>query len=366
MDRRHASIRGCLLGMAVGDAMGHTVNSLSWDQIREDYGPNGLLGYDLVNGYADATSYTQLAAFTCCGLLLGLTRGQLRGRMAPFIRYISLAVREWAQSQRYHAVPGRTYCWVYQVPELRRHFCVDTFMLDTLSREKLGTPEEPANRLTGPGSLTTAISIGLFYSPERITRQEIDRLGAEAVALSHGGQTAFLSGAVLAHMVTELLCNPDEAPEAVVRGALDAVEELFGGAYYQMRQVRSIVEEAIALADNPDCAQPEAMERLECTTAAQVLAGAVYAWLVSGGDFDTAMIVSVNHSGKSAAVGAVTGALMGAVLGEAALPDFYIECLEPADTLRELADDLAQGCPMVAEDALFDCEWDRKYIYGGV
>ena len=67
--------RGCLLGLAVGDAMGSTVDSRSLDEIRENYGPNGLLGYDLMNGYAEVTSYTQLTAFTCTGLLLGLTRG---------------------------------------------------------------------------------------------------------------------------------------------------------------------------------------------------------------------------------------------------------------------------------------------------
>ena len=76
MASRQSLYRGCLLGMAVGDAMGYTVDNKSWQEIREDYGPNGLLGYDLVNGYADVTSYTQLAAFTCNGLLFGMTRGQ--------------------------------------------------------------------------------------------------------------------------------------------------------------------------------------------------------------------------------------------------------------------------------------------------
>ena len=56
MAARQSSYRGCLLGMAVGDAMGNTVDSRSWQEIQEDYGPNGLLGYDLVNGYADVTS----------------------------------------------------------------------------------------------------------------------------------------------------------------------------------------------------------------------------------------------------------------------------------------------------------------------
>ena len=43
-----SSYRGCLLGLAVGDAMGYTVDSRSWQEIQEDYGPNGLLGYDLL------------------------------------------------------------------------------------------------------------------------------------------------------------------------------------------------------------------------------------------------------------------------------------------------------------------------------
>ena len=55
MASRQSAYRGCMLGMAVGDAMGYTVDNRSWQEIREDYGPNGLLGYDLVNGYADVT-----------------------------------------------------------------------------------------------------------------------------------------------------------------------------------------------------------------------------------------------------------------------------------------------------------------------
>ena len=73
MGQRQYKNRSVLLGLAVGDAMGHAVDRRSLEEIRNDYGPNGLLGYDLVNGYADITSYTQLAAFTANGLLYGIT-----------------------------------------------------------------------------------------------------------------------------------------------------------------------------------------------------------------------------------------------------------------------------------------------------
>ena len=365
MAPKRSSYRGCLLGMAVGDAMGYTVDSRSWQEIVEDYGPNGLLGYDLVNGYADVTSYTQLAAFTCNGLLLGLTRGQMLGRMAPFVKYIGLSSREWAASQRPWGRPDKTFCWLLQQNELCRRHCADTRMLDTLNRDDLGTPEEPKNSFAGPGGITSAVGVGLFFDREGVDQREIDRLGAEAVALTHGSPTAFISGAVVAHIISRLLKEPKTPLKTIILDALNAVREQFGHEYSQTYDVCNLVRHAVTYAEAPNLLQVEVMDRLRCENAAQVLAGAVYACLASGGDFDSAMIVAVNHSGRSAAVGALAGAILGARMGEEALPGFYIECLEPAATLRELADDLFHGCPMEMGNRLFDLDWDRKYLHGG-
>ena len=78
MESRLSSCRGCLLGLAVGDAMGYTVDDMDWETICENYGPNGLLGYDLQKDYAEVTSYTQIAAFVANGLLLGLAAKVLK------------------------------------------------------------------------------------------------------------------------------------------------------------------------------------------------------------------------------------------------------------------------------------------------
>lgn len=364
MDQQSA-YRGCLLGLAVGDAMGYTVDGRTWPEIQEAYGPNGLLGYDLVNGYADVTSYTQLAAFTCNGLLLGLTRGQLQGKMAPFVRYIGLSHREWAASQRPWGRPQRTFCWLMQAKEMCRRHCMDTWMLDTLSREKLGTPAEPVNRFSTPGSLTAAAGVGLFFDPENMDQQEIDLLGAEAVALTHGSPLAFLPGAVLAHLVSTVVRDPDTTLQAQIEAAMESVQKQFGRDYPQTEEVCTLIRQAIDLSRDWKISPVAAMEQLKCETGAQVLAGAVYACLIGQDDFDTAMITAINHSGRSAAVGAVTGAVIGARMGAEALPEFYLECLEPALILQELADDLYQGCPMEMGDLFFDDDWDRKYLHGG-
>lgn len=366
MDAKQSAFRGCLLGLAVGDAMGCTVDGRSLEQIRQDYGPNGLLGYDLVNGYADTSSYTQLAAFTANGLLLGLTRGQLQGRMAPFVHYISLSSQEWARTQQYRRPPEAPRCWISRVPELRRRACMDTRMLDTLNRGGLGTPEEPVNHFQAPGSLTCAIPAGLFFTPERMSVAEIGQLGAEAVALTHGDPSAFLSGAVLAYCIAGIVQDPETPLREHMTQAAQAVAAQFGKKYPQAAELRGLLRKAVLMTQEPETCRTEAMERLGCMTASQVLAGAFYAALTGSEDFDAAMITAVNHSGRSAAVGAVTGAILGARLGEEALPEFYLECLEPADTLRQLADDLAQGCPMERTSRLFDDDWDRKYTHGQV
>ena len=356
--------RGCLLGLAMGDAMGYPVNTKTWPQIQEDYGPHGLLGYDLVNGFADVSSHTQLAAFTCNGLLLGLTRGQVYGKMAPYVRYAGLAQQEWAVGQRRYDQPQKNHCWVYQVSELRRRHCTDTRMVESLNRGRLGSLEEPVNKYDTPASIACGVAAALFSDPNRMDQTETDRLGAECVALTHGHPLTFLPGAAVAHLISLCLRDNETPLFRLLSQTIDALDAQFGREYPQTAQVIALLRQAENLAMERNVAPVEAMEQLKCDTGAQVLAGALYAALLCEEDFDSAMITAVNHSGRSAAVGCLTGAILGARMGAAALPEFYLEGLEVAPFLRELATDLAQGCPMVRGNRLFDGDWDRKYLHG--
>ena len=35
-----------------------------------------------------------------------------------------------------------------------------------------------------------------------------------------------------------------------------------------------------------------------------------------------------------------------------------------ADSVRDMADDLVHGCPMVRGSLLFDGDWESKYLHG--
>lgn len=355
MENRALSVRGCLLGLAVGDAMGCPVDKKSWTEISEDYGPNGLLGYDLVNGAADITSYSQIAAFACNGLLLATSRGKY-DKMA---RYMAMSLREWAKSLQFRGnTVEKTYCWMAQVPQMRRRQCMDTRMLDALAREMLGTPEKPVIRSDTPGALTAAVAVGLLFDPEKMDHDQLGRLGAQAVAFTHGDPQAYISGALLAYTVAGILHAPEEKLRSQFEAACQAVTVQFGEA---AAPVTALVERAMVLADDPELTPLAALSILGCTTAAQCLAGAMYCAVIHPGNFDEGMIAAVNHSGRSAAVGALTGALLGAKLGAEALPEFYLESLEQAGILGELAEDIAQDRQIMN---IFDADWEQKYTYG--
>lgn len=357
MDQKIASYSGCLLGMAVGDAMGYTVDKKSWSEICEDYGPNGLLGYDLVNGCADITSYTQLPAFLCNGLILGA----IRGNPELYPKYMALAMRDWAKSQEFRGATEKTACWVAQVPGMRRRHCMDTRMLDALSRETLGTPEKPVFRSEFPGALTTAVAIGLCHETARLDPEQIFELGADAVAFTHGDPLAFLSGAFLATAVARILQQPDQPLIPLYQQLCQELQLRYSDRWPETAQITDLVQYAITLTKDAEISPLAAMTLLGCTTAPECLAGAVYASIIHMANFDEAMIVSVNHSGRSGAVGAITGALLGARLGVEALPEFYLESLESGEVLRELAFDLCNARQVMN---LFDDSWDQKYVQG--
>ena len=354
MERRSAALQGCLLGMAVGDAMGYPIDRKTWDEICADYGPNGLLGYDLANGNAEITSYTQLAAFVSNGLLLGA----IRGNPDNYGKFLVLGLREWAKSQQVRT-GEKLFCWLSHVKAVCHHACMDNRMLDALSRDMLGSPDKPVFRSTTPGALTAAIASALVYDPEKMQTRQVGVLGAQAVACTHGDPETFLSGAFLAYSIAAILRSPDQPLSKLYRVAMDAVQAQYGQVYYEADTLCARIRRARELTRDPELTPLAAMSILACTTAAECVSGAVYATMIHSANFDEAMIAAVNHSGRSAAVGALTGALLGARLGAEALPEFYLESLEVADTLRELADDLSQSRSCMR---IFDDSWDQKYV----
>ena len=357
MGEKAAAYRGLFLGMAVGDAMGLPVDGKAWDEICENYGPNGLLGYDLMDGTAEVTSYTQVAAYVTNGLLLAITRG----KPDLYLPYIAESMRQWAKRQHFPRDPEKSLFWVCQIPQLRTRQCRDARMLDALRFDRLGTTEKPINNAATPGAIMTGAVIGSLYNNKRLDISQICPLTTQAVALTHGDPESWLAASALALVIASILHGQPCCLKDQFLQAAEAIDRQYRDKYPQATSLSNRLKLAIGMAENQDQDSRYHMEQLVCSSAGECLAGAMYACLVSRDDFDTAMITAVNHSGRSSAVGAIAGAILGAYLTDAALPEFYLESLDAAHALQTLANDLAKGSPAAG---LFDDDWDHKYVQG--
>ena len=357
MEEKFSRYRGCLLGMAIGDAMGFPVDDMSLGEIWDTYGPDGLQGYDLQESeYACISSYSQIAAYLCNGFLLAISRGK-----ADYLRFATTALSEWVRGQQYYRDPEQSLCWISKIPAFRSRHCRDPRMLSCLRLEQYGSTERSTNDNSMPGAITAAVATAMYYNEKRLKPHQVGGVTAEIVSLTHGNPEAFLSAVVLAYAITGILQEPSLPLADQFMMAIEAMDGQFRNRFIQAEELAVELKRAIAFAKSGTAEPREGMEQLECTDAAQCLSGAIFACLMHPNDFDSAIVTAVNHSGKSSATGAMVGAILGARVGVDALPDFYLENLECAEALSLLSDDMVRATPTLS---VFDDSWDHKYVQG--
>jgi len=74
------NFKGCIIGGAIGDALGAPIEFMSIDQIRSKFGERGLTGYSEAYGRKGTiTDDTQMTLFTAEGLILSKVRQEYQG-----------------------------------------------------------------------------------------------------------------------------------------------------------------------------------------------------------------------------------------------------------------------------------------------
>ena len=157
--------RGCIIGGAVGDALGFAVEFMQDETIFQKYGELGITKYDLINGVAQISDDTQMTLFTANGLLLGTTRGMTRGIMGSYPGYIALCYKEWYKTQ-YESYPLNEkypYSWLINVPELFASRAPGNTCLSAIESGIEGTIQEPINRSKGCGGVMRVAPIGIYF-----------------------------------------------------------------------------------------------------------------------------------------------------------------------------------------------------------
>jgi ADP-ribosyl-[dinitrogen reductase] hydrolase len=325
MDR----LLGTLLGGAVGDGFGYTVEFDQWPTIVDKYGPEGLVAPKYWgDGKLHVSDDTQMTLFTLEGFAEALEAGT--DDDAAILEAIRQAYLRWLTTQ----TRGRARLpdGIHSLDEMHRHEAPGNTCLSALREGGHGTTRSAINDSKGCGGVMRVAPLGLWL--QRDPGGAI-QLAAEAAAITHGHPSGFWSAGALAGIVRQLadgheLTAAIEQTVAAMSGLPDVGEAL------------AAIGDAVRLAAEPETLSPErlAAELGGGWVGEEALAIGIYAAL-RGRSFEDAVRIAANHSGDSDSTASITGQLRGAAFGISDVPHAWARRL-----------DVLQACGWVADRAL--------------
>ncbi|GGP00152.1 ADP-ribosylglycohydrolase family protein [Wenjunlia tyrosinilytica] len=325
-------VRGCLLGGAMGDALGAAVEFDSLGAIRSTYGAAGVV--DLIPAFGRrgaVTDDTQMTLFTCEGLIRAQVRKDTGVWHPP--TDVHRAHLRWAATQNDWGPDEREADtgWLAREEWLYSRRAPGKACLSGLADSRMGTLDNPKNPGSkGCGTVMRSAPFGLLVGWDAGL---VFQLAVECAVHTHGHPTGYLSAGAFAVIVHAL------AQGAVLEDAVHRALDLLAG-----RDGNEETTEALkgALgAVRQGLPGPERVEALGAGwTAEEALAIGVYCALVAE-DVRHGLLLAVNHSGDSDSTGSICGNLLGTLHGETALPPNWVAEIEGRGTILQLADDFA-------------------------
>ncbi len=326
---------GCRLGGAVGDALGAPVEFMTTAEIHRRFGPEGVSDYEPACGRKGAiTDDTQMTLFTAEGLILHKAR-RIDG---PIVESVYNAYLRWLSTQKevgqgallkQHGSCSMVDGILTGFSALHSRRAPGNACLSSLSSGRMGTIQQPINNSKGCGGVMRIAPVGLFLGEDAA----VFDAACEIAAITHGHPTGYLAAGCLALIIHRLRAgNP--LPDAV-QSALAVLES---------RPYHEETSAAVRAALTAWKTHPPSVGTVEGLGAGwiaeEALAIGLYCALAAGDDFEKGVCLAVNHGGDSDSTGAIAGNILGTLLGRGAIPQRYLETLELAEIVEEIAMDL--------------------------
>jgi ADP-ribosylglycohydrolase len=323
-------VRGCLLGGAVGDALGANVEFWTRRDIRERFGDAGVTTY-IAGDYpaGSITDDTQMTLFTAEGLIRA-AQGMRDGGNRDPASVMRGAYLRWLTTQGAQLDDPDGWLasgFLVHQPVLHARRAPGMTCLSALAGGGLGTTGEPRNDSKGCGGVMRAAPIGVLGDPSQVFDLAVD-----AAAISHGHPSGYLAAGAFAVIVHDLL------REVRLRDAIDHSLQLLD-PHDGADETISAIDQACSLAGGGKPSVDELEQLGEGWVAEEALAIALYCALTTTSPTD-ALVLSVSHSGDSDSTGAICGNLVGAAYGVHELPSNLLEHLEARRLVDDVASDL--------------------------
>ncbi len=343
MNGKQGNFIGCLVGGAIGDALGYNVEFMRLAEIKDRFGENGIT--DLVlskdRNKALISDVTQMTLFTADGMIWAYLRCSERGigsfagsgTYQSYLRWLytqtgNISDKIWLDTQL-HEKEGYLVKYdkrILEYIELYVRRAPGNTCLKALASGKMGSIEEPINNSKGSGGVMRVAPVGLFLHKEP---EYAFRTSAEIAAITHGHPAGYLSAGTLAAIIAEII-NGNSIIESI-RTAIRVLKK-----YKAHEETLAAIDNAIDLAAST-VKIPQAIQKLgEGWVAEEALAIALYCALKET-DVKEALIIAVNHDGNSDSTGAICGNILGAAYGMNSLPQAWVENVELKDLLIDMS-----------------------------
>ncbi|MDO4571920.1 MAG: ADP-ribosylglycohydrolase family protein [Clostridia bacterium] len=330
IDKKSAYL-GCLLGGAVGDALGYPVEFMNEASIFNQFGRDGIRTLAQAGAPAKISDDTQMTLFAANGIICKI----LGAGLAPNCPY-----REWLATQgdaSHMDDPQEPKMWIYT--DLRLHHCRapgSTCLTAIREHPDGGNMHEPINDSKGCGTVMRAAPFGLSVMDNGYgdDSRVVTRWAARDAALTHGHKTAWAASESLANIIFHIVQY--RKPYHVLQNMIDY------GKYCGYGELTPQLELAVKLALDRSVPDLDGIHTLgEGWVAEEALAIAVFCAVRYQHDFAAAIRAAVNHTGDSDSTGAVCGNILGAWLGvDAVRSAFDLDNLELCDLIERIAEDL--------------------------
>lgn len=320
---------GCLLGGALGDALGYTVEfvRVPEDLTRLAASPEKL--WDLGQGLV--SDDTQMALFSAEALLRARAAGS-----QDVTRFALGAYQRWYTTQQ--MTPGVARACngqglLLREPRLHARRAPGNTCLGALAfsftQDIAPSVEHPPNFSKGCGAVMRAAPFGLWAS----SREQAFFASRDAAVLTHGHPSGFLSAAYLATLVFDVTRGmelPLALPLADALLAREPEHEELARLLQRARLVSAAATPAELVAELGEGWVGEEALAIGLACALSATADAV----------PSALWRSVAHVGDSDSTGSIAGNLIGARFGAGALPARWLQKLELRDLIERIAVDL--------------------------
>ena len=189
--------KGCLVGGAIGDALGYPIEFHKIEQIKNIYGKNGITQYELTNGKAIISDDTQMTLYTANGILIGKTRAMMRGIAGSCESYVYYAYLDWLDTQ-INSKKGISCTWLSKIEALNVQRAPGNTCIKALNSGTMGTIEKPINESKGCGGVMRVAPLGLYF-------KDSYELGCKVSAITHGHVLGYRSAGLLSEIISEII-----------------------------------------------------------------------------------------------------------------------------------------------------------------